>query len=67
VAGGHETRLAAIEQIKFLSTGHVDLANTVIRGRNHWSKSWADHGCYRVHASTLVWLNAQCDFRQLEV
>jgi hypothetical protein len=65
VAGGHETSLVAIEKIVFLPTGHVDLVNTVIRGRNHWTKAWGDNGCYRIHASTLVAIGGSCDFRQL--
>jgi hypothetical protein len=65
VAGGHETSLTAIETIKFLPTGHVDLVSTVLRGRNHWTKPWGDQGCYRIHASTLVAISGACDFRQL--
>lgn len=67
VAGGHETTLVAIEKLTLLPTGHVDPLNTVIRGRNHWTKSWGADGCYRVHLSTLVAIGGQCDFRQLVV
>lgn len=66
VAGGHETLLAAIEKIAFLPSGHVDVANTIIRGRNHWTKPWGDQGCYRLHLSTLVAIGSACDFRQLQ-
>ena len=66
VAGGHETRLAAIEKITLLPTGHVDPAKTVIRGRNSWTKGWGDNGCYRLHLSTLIAIGGQCDFRQLQ-
>ncbi len=65
VAGGHETSLTAIEKLALLPTGHVDLVNTVLRGRNHWTKPWGDQGCYRIHASTLVAISGACDFRQL--
>ncbi len=65
VAGGHETSLTAIEKLALLPTGHVDPRNTVIRGRNHWTLSWGDHGCYRVHLSTLMAIASACDFRQL--
>lgn len=65
LAGGHETYLAAVEKLVLLPTGHVDVAKTVIRGRNHWTRSWGDHGCYRVHLSTLVRAGGQCDFRQI--
>lgn len=65
VAGGHETYLWAIEQIRFLATGAVDLANTILTGRNHWKESWGAAGNYRVHASTLAWLGSHNDYRQL--
>jgi hypothetical protein len=64
VAGGHETSLTAVEKLVLLPTGHVDLAKTVIRGRNHWG-AWGDHGCYRVHLSTLMAIGGSCDFRAL--
>ena len=67
VAGGHETLPSAIEQLAFLPTGHVDPLKTIIRGRNSWSKSWGDHGCYRIHLSTLMAIGSQCDFRQFSV
>lgn len=65
VAGGHETSLVAVEKIAFLASGHVNPAKTVIRGRNHWRADWGDHGCYRVHLSTLMAIGGQCDFRML--
>jgi hypothetical protein len=65
VAGGHETYIAAIEKITLLPTGRVDAFNTVLRVRNHWRRSWGDHGCFRVHLSTLAMIAGQCDFRQL--
>jgi hypothetical protein len=65
VAGGHETRLGAVEKLTLLPTGHVDARHTVIRGRNSWTKSWGADGCYRLHLSTLVAIGGQCDFRQL--
>lgn len=54
VAGGHEILITAIEKIAFLATGQVDPRNTVLRFRNHWTKSWGDNGSARVHLSTLV-------------
>lgn len=65
VAGGHEYFLSAIEKLTLLGTGHVDARNTVVRFRNHWTRSWGDHGSARVHLSTLVSLGGQADFRQL--
>lgn len=66
VAGGHEYYLSAIEKLVLLRTGAVDPWNTVIRFRNHWTKSWGDHGSGRMHLSTLTLVLASyADFRQL--
>lgn len=55
VAGGHEITMSAIEKLTIhASTGLVDPFNTIIRIRNHWDSSWADHGSARVHLSTLT-------------
>jgi hypothetical protein len=67
VAGGHEKYIAAIEKLTLLPTGHVDPVNTILRERNSWSRTWGDEGCCRIHLSTWVMLNSQCDFRQLVV
>lgn len=67
VAGGHETRLAAIEKLVLLPTGHIDARKTIIRDRNSWSESWGDHGCCRFHLSTLIAIGGQSDFRQLVI
>lgn len=65
IAGGHETYLCAVEKLVVSPAGHVDPYRTILRGRNSWSASWGDHGCYRVHLSTLVTLGGHCDFRQI--
>lgn len=65
LAGGHETYIAAIEKLTVLPTGHVDPFNTILRHRNHWTSSWGDHGCFRSHLSTWVFLGGNCDLRQL--
>jgi hypothetical protein len=65
VAGGHETYWAAIEKLSLTATGNVDPAKTVIRARNSWSASFADHGSYRFHLSTFVWLGQYVDVRQV--
>lgn len=65
VAGGHETSLVAVEKLTLLGTGRVDPYNTVLRGRNHWTKPWGDNGCYRVHLSTLAFLAGQIDIRRM--
>lgn len=63
VAGGHETSMVAIEKLVLTGTGRVEPYGTIIRSRNHWTKSWGDHGCFRTHLSTWVMLSSQCDFR----
>lgn len=64
VAGGHEIYGSAIEKLVVLPTGHVDPTKTVIRWRNHWTPSFGDHGSFRTHLSTLVYLGNQIDVRQ---
>ncbi len=64
VAGGHEIHLSAIEKVAFDHSGLVIPAQTVIRFRNHWTRSWADNGSGRFHLSTLVALGNHADFRQ---
>ena len=64
VAGGHETFWSAIEDLHFDVLGRVDADKTIIRFRNSWSSSWADHGSARAHLSTFVALAHWCDFRQ---
>jgi len=65
VAGGHETLLFSIEAIKLTPSGVVTPFETIIVGRNSWSRSWGDEGNYRLHLSTLAMLGSYCDFRQL--
>jgi hypothetical protein len=67
VAGGHEIYLSAIERLAMLETGGVDSAKTILRFRNHWDPSWADHGSARVHLSTLVALARYADVRRAVV
>lgn len=64
VAGGHETCISAIETLVLSATGKVQAAKTVLRVRNSWSSSFADHGSFRVHLSTLSMLGSQADFKQ---
>lgn len=44
VAGGHELCVTALEDVVFDSSGSLDLQRTVIRLRNHWTRSWGDEG-----------------------
>lgn len=66
LAGGHETLITAIEKLTLLPTGLVDPVNTVLRVRNHWKSDWGDHGCFRVHGSTLEYIGGQTDYRQFQ-
>jgi len=65
LAGGHETTWSAIVKLTLTETGLVVPDKTILRGRNHWTKSWGDNGSYFFHLSTFVSLGAQCDYRQL--
>ena len=67
VAGGHETYLSAIEKLELTETGRVVPEETILRGRNSWSRSWGDNGSYYVHLSTLVAIAGYCDWRALVV
>jgi hypothetical protein len=64
VAGGHEIHFSAIEKLAVTSTGRVIPEKTVIRFRNHWTRSWGDNGSGRFHLSTIVALGNQVDVRQ---
>lgn len=67
LAGGHEFYTSAVEKLAILPTGKVDPLNTILRHRNHWTKSWGDHGCFRSHLSTWLHLGSQCDHRRLVI
>lgn len=64
VAGGHEVYLSAVEKLKLTLTGRVIPEKTVLRFRNHWTASWADHGSGHVHLSTLLMLGGATDIRR---
>jgi len=64
LAGGHETFLFGVDTL-VLEVGRVVPEETILLGRNSWSETWGDAGCYRIHLSTLVNLATHCDFRQL--
>ena len=65
VAGGHETTWSAIEKLALTAIGTVNTKNTIIRGRNHWTKSWGDNGSYRLHLDTAIALGTHMDYRQM--
>lgn len=64
LAGGHEITESAIEKLTLSATGKVESDKTVLRIRNHWTKSWGDNGSCYVHLSTWLALASHCDFRQ---
>lgn len=64
VAGGHEIYISAIAKLALLPSGNVDPYHTVLRFRNHWSRSWCDHGSGLVHLSTILMLGGNVDLRQ---
>lgn len=63
VAGGHETAICALERLTINPLGWIDANKSHVRVRNSWSASWGDHGCYRIHLSTLRMLSLQVDFK----
>lgn len=64
VAGGHEITESAIEKLVLTATGKVEAEKTVLRIRNHWTRSWADAGSCYVHLSTWLALGSHGDFRR---
>lgn len=64
VAGGHETCIHAAPQVAQASNGSVNLASTVFRVRNSWSKTWGLDGDFLLHASTLQYLVSYVDYKQ---
>lgn len=64
VAGGHELYFSAIEQLTLDRLDRVVPEKTIVRFRNHWTKSWGDNGSGRFHLSTIVALSTAIDLRQ---
>lgn len=64
VAGGHEIYFSAVETLGLTHSGEVIPSKTVIRFRNHWTKSWGDNGSGRFHLSTIIALGGNVDLRQ---
>lgn len=61
--GGHEVCVTALESVA-TSDGALIPDQTVIRFRNSWSTSWADHGCGRLTLTTFLALLDQVDVVQ---
>jgi hypothetical protein len=67
VAGGHETCITAIERLVIGPEGYIRPEMSHARVRNSWSTSFGDNGSYRLHLSTLRYLGANADFKQMVV
>lgn len=61
--GGHEVCVTALESVAW-NDGALDPDHTVIRFRNSWSTSWADHGDGRLTMRTVLTLLDQIDIVQ---
>ncbi|WP_329046948.1 hypothetical protein [Streptomyces sp. NBC_01422] len=61
--GGHEICVTALEDVAYVD-GALDPDRTVLRFRNSWSTSWADHGDGRLFLSTYIALRDQIDVVQ---
>ncbi|MCX4792482.1 hypothetical protein OG369_42670 [Streptomyces sp. NBC_01221] len=61
--GGHEVCVTALEAVAHID-GALDPDRTVLRFRNSWSSSWADHGDARLTIRTVLALLDQIDIIQ---
>jgi hypothetical protein len=64
IAGGHEICVTALEDVVFDSTGELDYARTIIRLRNHWTKSWGDDGEFRMSLALYQQMRDDIDLIQ---
>ena len=64
IAGGHELCITALEQVRQTATGRIDYKHTIIRLRNHWTKSWGDNGSFRMSLAVYQKLRKQIDLLQ---
>lgn len=64
IAGGHEICVTALEDVVFDSTGSLDYARTIIRLRNHWTRSWGDDGEFRMSLALYQKVRKQVDLIQ---
>lgn len=61
--GGHEVCITALEDVAYID-GALDPDRTVLRFRNSWSTSWADHGDGRLLLRTYLTLRDAVDVVQ---
>lgn len=64
VAGGHEICVTALEDVRFDASGDLDLQRTIIRLRNHWTRSWGDEGEFRMSLALYQKLRQNIDLIQ---
>ncbi|MCX4885853.1 hypothetical protein [Streptomyces sp. NBC_00847] len=64
IAGGHELCVTALEKVRTTATGRLDHKNTIIRLRNHWTRSWGDNGSFRMSLDIYRRLRKQIDLIQ---
>lgn len=64
LAGGHEVCGIALEDVVFDPSGHLDYARTILRPQNSWTRSWGDHGCFRMSLALYQRLRQQIDITQ---
>ena len=64
IAGGHELCITALESVRTTASGRLDYKHTVIRLRNHWTRSWGDDGSLRMSLDIYRRLRKQIDVLQ---
>ncbi|MFF7476690.1 hypothetical protein [Streptomyces sp. NPDC008092] len=64
IAGGHELYVSALEQVRQTAAGRIDYKRTIIRLRNHWTRSWGDNGSFRMSLAIYQKLRKQIDLLQ---
>ncbi|QLJ06748.1 hypothetical protein HZZ00_37585 (plasmid) [Streptomyces sp. NEAU-sy36] len=64
VAGGHEVCVTALEDVVFDSSGSLDYKRTILRLRNHWTRSWGDEGEFRMSLALYQQLRDDIDLIQ---
>ncbi|MFK0288248.1 hypothetical protein ACIQVL_48425 [Streptomyces sp. NPDC090499] len=67
IAGGHELYISALEQVRQTATGRIDYKRTIIRLRNHWTRSFGDNGSFRMSLAVYQKIRKQVDLLQPRV
>lgn len=64
IAGGHELCITALEKVRQTASGRLDYKHTIIRLRNHWTRSFGDNGSFRMSLDVYRKLRSQVDLLQ---